>query len=280
MDETRKAELILILISAIWGSTFPVMKLGIEDYPPITFVAFRFLIASLLMLIFLRKDIKTSQALPGLLVGLSLFLGFSFQVVGLKYTTSSNSAFITSLYMVFTPFVAILLLKTRVKLIDWVALGLALLGTYLISNVGNFNYGDMLTVLAALSFAFQIVLVEYFGNLGIGLAFWQVFWNSMFSLAYAAIFEGLPMPREGSTLFAIIYTAIMATAIAFAVQVKYQPKIDSHRAAIIYSAEPVFGHFFSFLILGEVLSWKGYIGALLILIAVWLEISRENLISD
>ncbi|AEC52124.1 hypothetical protein PNA2_1209 [Pyrococcus sp. NA2] len=279
MDETRKAELILLGLSAIWGTTFPVIKLGIKDYPPLTFVTFRFLIGSILLALLLRKSINRRQIVPGLLIGLSIFAGFGFQVVGLKYTTASNSAFITSLYMVFTPFVAMFLLKSKIAKIDVMALILALFGTYLISGATlKLNYGDMLTTLAAFSFAFQIVLIEYFKDLGLGLAFWQIFWNFIFSLVYSLLFEGLPLPRESSTIFAILYTAVVATAFAFLLQVKYQPKIESHRAAILYSAEPVFGHLFSFMILGEVLKFSGYVGALLILSAIWLEIWREKLI--
>jgi len=281
MDETRKAELILLGLSAIWGTTFPVMKIGIKDFPPVSFIAFRFFLASIILAIVLKDKITKDQIFPGFLIGLSLFAGFGFQVVGLKYTTASNSAFITSLYMVFTPFVAFALLKSKITRVDALALAIAVLGTYLISGASlNLSYGDLLTILAALSFAFQIVLIEYYKDLGLGLAFWQIFWNFIFSLVYSIYFESLPLPKEGSTVFAILYTGIVATALAFLGQVKYQPKIESHRAAVLYSAEPVFGYFFSFLILGEILPFEGYVGAFLILVAIWLEISREKLIKE
>ncbi|MFA4647537.1 DMT family transporter [Pyrococcus kukulkanii] len=277
MKEKTKASLVLLGISVIWGSTFPVMKVAVKDFPPITFIAIRFTIASLLMLLFLKKELKRDQIIPGLILGVALFLGHGFQIVGLKYTTASNSAFITSLYVVFTPFVAYLILRKIIKVEDSVALILAILGLYLISNARlSLNYGDLLTIIAALSFAFQIVLVEYFSKHGIGIAFWQVFWNAVLSTTYALIAEGLPMP-EGSVLLAILYTGIFATALAFFAQVKYQPKVEAYRAAILYSAEPVFGHLFSLVTLGEVLSVKGYLGALLIMSAIWIELYKEKL---
>ncbi|MFA4640700.1 DMT family transporter [Pyrococcus kukulkanii] len=277
MKEKAKASLVLLGISVIWGSTFPVMKVAVKDFPPITFIAIRFTVASLLMLFLLKKELRRDQIIPGLILGVTLFLGHGFQIVGLKYTTASNSAFITSLYVVFTPFVAYLILRKIIKVEDSVALILAILGLYLISNARlSLNYGDLLTIIAALSFAFQIVLVEYFSRYGIGIAFWQVFWNAVLSTTYALIAEGLPTP-EGSVLLAILYTGIFATALAFFAQVKYQPKVEAYRAAILYSAEPGFGHLLSLVTLGEMLSVKGYLGALLIMSAMGIELYKEKL---
>ncbi|ASJ17459.1 permease [Thermococcus chitonophagus] len=280
MEEKTRASLILLSLSVIWGSTFPIMKVAVASFPPLTFIALRFWTASVIMFISLRKKLKRHQVIPGLILGITLFLGHGFQIVGLKYTTASNSAFITSLYVVFTPFVAYLILRKGIKAEDSIALSLAIIGLYLISNARlSLNYGDLLTMIAALSFAFQIVLVEYFSRYGIGIAFWQVFWNAMLSTSYALIVEGLQMPKE-SVLLAILYTGIFATALAFFAQVKYQPKVEPYRAAILYSAEPVFGHLFSLITLGEVLSIKGYLGALLIMSAIWIELYKEKLNRD
>ncbi|AFK22216.1 DMT family transporter [Pyrococcus sp. ST04] len=281
MEEKTKASLILLGLSVIWGSTFPVMKTAVGDFPPITFIALRFFIASAIMLIFLRKKLTKDQIIPGMMLGFTLFLGHGFQIVGLKYTTASNSAFITSLYVVFTPFAAYLILKRFITREDSIALVLAVIGLYLISGASlRLNYGDMLTVISALSFAFQIVLVEYFSKYGIGIAFWQVFWNSVFSTIYALLKEGLPLPGKPDVMLAILYTGVFATALAFFAQVKYQPKVESYRAAILYSAEPVFGHLFSLITLHEILSPKGYIGALLILSAIWIELYKEKVNKD
>ncbi|AEH24768.1 DMT family transporter [Pyrococcus yayanosii] len=272
--KAKKAELILLGITAIWGSTFPVMKVGLEGIPPVTFITYRFALATLLLLIIFRQRIASREVmLKGFVLGVTLFFGHGFQIIGLKYTTASNSAFITSLYVVFTPFVAYALLNRRVDKRDVISLILALVGLYLISGATlRLNYGDLLTVFAAISFAFQIVLVERFSGGEVSLAFWQVFWNFILSLTYALLFEGLTVPTSSISWFGILYTATFATAIAFTLQMRYQPFVAAHRAALIYSAEPLFGHVASFITLGEVLDPWGYLGAVLILVAVWNEL--------
>ncbi|RLF74757.1 EamA/RhaT family transporter [Thermococci archaeon] len=274
----KRAELILLGITTIWGFTFPAMKVSLSYMSPILFLAYRFGIASSLMLLIFRGRVLKKEAfLEGALLGITLFFGHGFQIVGLKYTSASNSAFITSLYVIFTPFIAYFLLGDILKRRDFLSLGIAMLGLYLISGASlNFNYGDLLTVLCALSFAFQIVLVQKFGEKDyISLAFWQIFWNFLFSSAYAAFFEGIKIPNALSPWLGILYTGIFATVIAFTLQVKYQKETKAHKAALIYSSEPIFGHISAFLTIGEILSTRGYLGAMLILGAIWNEIRNH-----
>ncbi|MDN5320134.1 MAG: hypothetical protein PWP49_554 [Thermococcaceae archaeon] len=275
----KRAELILLGITAIWGFTFPAMKVSLGYMPPILFLAYRFGVASLLMLLIFRKRVLKRETLfEGLILGLTLVFGHGFQIVGLKYTSASNSAFITSLYVVFTPFIAYFLLGDKLKARDFLSLIVAIIGLYLISGASlKFNYGDLLTIFCAISFAFQIVLIQKFGEKDyLSLAFWQIFWNFVFSTIYALVFEGFVVPVKMTPWLGILYTGIFATVIAFTLQVKYQKETKAHKAALIYSAEPIFGHISAFLTIGEVLSLKGYIGALLILTAIWNEIRNEN----
>lgn len=275
----KRAELILLGITVIWGFTFPAMKVSLAYIPPVLFLAYRFGIASLLMLFaFRKKVVKSETFFEGFILGTTLFFGHGFQIVGLKYTSASNSAFITSLYVVFTPFIAYFLLGDKLKVRDFLSLSVAIAGLYLISGASlSFNYGDLLTVLCAISFAFQIVLVQKFGERDyLSLAFWQIFWNFVFSTIYALIFEGFALPVGITPWLGIIYTGVFATVIAFTLQVKYQKETKAHKAALIYSAEPIFGHISAFFTIREVLSLRGYLGALLILAAIWNEIRNES----
>ena len=275
----NRAETILLGITAIWGFTFPAMKVSLGYIPPILFLAYRFGIASLfILLIFRRRALAKETFFEGFILGATLFFGHGFQIVGLKYTSASNSAFITSLYVVFTPFIAYFILGDRVRRRDGLSLGVAIIGLYLISGASlSFNYGDLLTILCAVSFAFQIVLVQKFGEKDyISLAFWQIFWNFVFSTVYALIFEEFVLPVEIAPWIGVLYTGVFATVIAFTLQVKYQKETKAHKAALIYSAEPIFGHISAFLTIGEVLSLRGYLGALLILTAIWNEIRNKN----
>ncbi|ASJ06351.1 DMT family transporter [Thermococcus pacificus] len=275
----NRSEAVLLGITAIWGFTFPAMKVSLDYLPPMLFLAYRFGIASFLMLILFRSKVLRKETFrEGFLLGLTLFFGHGFQIVGLKYTTASNSAFITSLYVVFTPFIAYFLLGDRLRPRDAVSLVVALTGLYLISGASlSLNHGDLLTVLCALSFAFQIVLVQRFGEKDyLSLAFWQITWNFVFSLAFALLFEPLVIPTDPLPWAGILYTSIFATVIAFTLQVKHQRNTSAHKAALIYSSEPIFGHVAAFLTIGEVLSVEGYIGALLIMAAIWNEVRHDH----
>ncbi|ASJ05700.1 DMT family transporter [Thermococcus barossii] len=275
----NRSELILLGITAIWGFTFPAMKVSLAYLPPILFLAYRFGIASLLMLLIFRERVLKKETFrEGFILGATLFFGHGFQIVGLKYTTASNSAFITSLYVVFTPFIAYFLLREGLKLRDAASLAIALTGLYLISGASlNFNYGDMLTVLCALSFAFQIVLVQRFGEKDyLSLAFWQITWNFVFSLAFALVAEPFTLPTDQMPWAGILYTSVFATVIAFTLQVKHQRNTRAHKAALIYSAEPIFGHVAAFLTIGEILSARGYLGAALIMAGIWNEIRNQG----
>ncbi|WP_297536156.1 DMT family transporter [Thermococcus sp.] len=274
----KRAELILLTITAMWGFTFPAMKVSLDYLPPILFLAYRFGIASLLMLILFRSKVLRNDTLwEGFLLGLTLFFGHGFQIVGLEYTTASNSAFITSLYVVFTPFIAYFLLGERVKARDVLSLAIALTGLYLISGASSsIGYGDFLTALCAVSFAFQIVLVQRFGEKDyLSLAFWQIFWNFVFSLIFALAVEPKVFPRELLPWLGLLYTALFGTVVAFTLQVKYQKYTTAYKAALIYSMEPIFGSLSAFILLGERFTGRALLGAGLIMASVWNEI-RKN----
>ncbi len=273
----NRSELVLLTITAMWGLTFPAMKVSLDYLPPILFLAYRFGMASLLMLIIFRSRVLRRETLyEGFLLGLTLFFGNGLQIVGLKYTTASNSAFITSLYVVFTPFIAYFLLRERIKARDVLSLGIALTGLYLISGAGTrVSYGDILTALCAVSFAFQIVLVQKFGEKDyLSLAFWQISWNFLFSLVFALLFEPKVFPRELPPWLGLIYTAIFGTVIAFTLQVKYQKHTTAYKAALIYSMEPIFGSLSAFILLGERFTKRALAGAFLIMAGVWNEIRK------
>ena len=275
----KRAEFILLGITTIWGSTFAVMKVGLESLPPFLFLTYRFGLASALMLAIFRGRLVRMESLkPGLILGITLFFGHGFQIVGLEYTSPSNSAFITSLYVVFTPFVAYFLLHENVRRRDALSLVIALTGLYLISGATvQLNYGDALTVVSALSFAFQIVLVELFrGYDYLSLTFWQIFWNFIFSSMASLLLETPTIPTSPVAWGGILYLAVFATALTFTLQLRYQRFVPAYRAALIYSSEPIFASAVSFATLGEVLSIKGYVGATLIMTAIWSEIRKGS----
>ncbi len=267
-----RGEVALLAVAFIWGTSFPMMKVSVAKVPPILFMTYRFGVATLIMLVSYRKAVlRCDTLLRGFLLAITLASGNGLQIVGLKYTTAADSAFITSLYVVFTPFLAYLFMRRGVGLRDVASLGTAMMGLYLISGATlNMNYGNLLTALCAVSFAFQIALIQlYRGYDYLSLSFWQILWSSIFFLLYDfAMGHGLSN-MSGKAWLAVVYLGLFATFLAFTLQVRYQRETEAHKAALIYSMEAVFATLLSFVFLGERFTPVEYLGAFLIVVSVW-----------
>ncbi|NIO38190.1 EamA family transporter, partial [Candidatus Bathyarchaeota archaeon] len=148
------SDLMLLGVSMIWGGTFPLIKVSLQDTSPYVFLSLRFLMATLILAAVFRKELTSTsmQALEaGFLIGIFIFIGYLTQTVGLKYTTASKSGFITGLYVVFTPILAYPILRTALPRKRILAVLLASTGLFLLSEIDpislRMNYGDFLTVL-------------------------------------------------------------------------------------------------------------------------------------
>ncbi len=264
----------LFLVSVVWGATFPLVKASLDYITPLGFITLRFLLGFLILAVFLSKYLKGSREalIPGIILSIFLFLGYFFQTVGLKYTTSSHSGFITGLYVVFTPIFAIFLIREKITMKVATAVILALIGLYLLSNMGGgINFGDFLTLLCAIAYAIQVVLVAKYSRLHnpTTLTLIELAFVFLFSTGGWAM-EGFRVQWNWIMIFGVIFTGIFATAIAILAQTHAQRVIPSSHAAIIYTTEPVFAGIFSYLFLGETLGTKGLIGAALILLGMLL----------
>ncbi len=149
-----RADLVLVLITLIWGSTFTVVKGAMNDVSPFLFNAIRFFIAGALFTAFFYRKIFPLDFLSfraGIAVGLCLFLGFAFQTYGLVYTSASRSAFLTSLLVLWVPFISIFVERERPGASQWVAIGVALAGMWFLNRpqTGQLNRGDWLTFACA-----------------------------------------------------------------------------------------------------------------------------------
>src|SRR5213080_2233664 len=156
-------QLALLLSTLVWGATFPATKAALEEILPFSFLFLRFLLGTVLTLgivlaagrrLRLDRDVLRMSAIATVF----LFLGYATQTVGLRYTTASNSAFITALYVVLVP-----LFLGRFTLQLWVALGLALIGLgLLIRPSAEMSVGDFYTLACAVAFALHIISLEFF----------------------------------------------------------------------------------------------------------------------
>ena len=275
MRSKMYAVIMLLIATLFWGSTFPIMKVAIESLDPILFTALRFLVATLVLLIFFRRKVNYEKHYIsfGLILSLMLVIGHITQIEGLKYTTPTKSAFITAMYVAFVPITSYMLIHEKPSTLQIISLGLAMFGLYLLTSPKShgFNVGDLLTVLCAISFAFQITLVhKYSRDMDpLSLTFWETLFTFAFTFPLGLCIGSQDIPNINIfSILAILYIGIFPTALAFFIQMSYQKLLSSTSASLIYAMEPVFGHAFSFIFLGDRLSPIGYVGAVLIVMAM------------
>ncbi len=282
MKQQYKAELLLLLITFIWGGTFSIVKKALDDVSPLIFLGVRFGISAVLYIFFFHNSFKHFNSLAfkhALIVAFFLFAGFAFQTVGLKYTTASKSAFITGMLVIFTPIAQSIIERKPPKPGNLIGISLVTLGLLLLTSKDdsiesfiyslgkNFTIGDFLTLLCAVMFALYIVYIDIYSRQHPThiLVFVQLTLTSVSSFLIAFIFEE---PRINLTIglfFALIYTSLLATVFATYVQTAYQKFTTPTRAAVIFTMEPVFAGIIAWIFLSEKLSPLAVSGSILML---------------
>lgn len=266
----------LLFVTLVWGSTFALVKSALDCMGPFYFLAVRFSLASIIMLLIFRKSFTGHKIKPGyILVGVFLFLGYVFQTIGLKYTSASNAAFITGLSVVIVPFLEIIFMKRNLPLTSILGAVSSAIGLWYLTGLHSFtmNYGDLLVLICALCFASQIITVGICApNSDSGvIATTQVIVVAILSWLSIPIFrERVNTFISVTAIWAIVITAIFATALAFYIQALAQKVINPTTIALIFATEPVFGGLFGYLILREVLTSTALFGAGLILFGMFI----------
>ena len=267
-NKSFKADFYLFGLTLVWGTTFTLVKLAISDCSPFLFVFLRFLLGSLLLFLFFPKKffpVDSKTALAGILIGLFLFLGFALQTQGLKYTTASKSAFITGLFVVLVPPLAVIFAKEKLRWNIILGVILAVMGLWFLTSpkFDKLNPGDILTFFGAISFAFQVVLVEIYTKKYdfLKLTLLQLVATTIFALISLFFFEKTYFTLTNNLMVGLFVTATLATALGIYVQNRYQKESTAARAAIIYTVEPVVAFLFAFLVLNEIFGVSSLIGA-------------------
>lgn len=275
MKPARVAELSLIGIAAIWGVTFVMVQDAVAVLPVMTFLAYRFIPAAVLIAIIFRNELRQLSRdgwRIGLAMGVFLTAGYIFQTFGLEYTTASNAGFITGMFVVLTPLFGAIFLGHRAHPVAWIAAGVATFGLYLLSGAsGTIRVlGDGLVLLCACSFAGHILVTDRGvsrHHAGALLAV-QLGVCGLFTLLVAGVGGQLQVPREGVVWSALIVTSLFASALGFFIQTYAQKHASPARTALILASEPAFAGLSAFLLAGERLSLLGWVGAALILVAI------------
>lgn len=276
-----KYELLLLLMSMIWGSAFVAQQIGMEKgLGPMTFNALRFALGgiSLIPIMIWRKNYSVSEfrdvKLPyrgSIGAGLFLFGAAALQQIGLQYTTSAHSGFITGFYILMVPLLGVCL-GHKIPGILWPSILVCMVGFYLLSVTGNFvvGYGDWLTLLSAVLWAGQILVIGHTASKGdpIQIAFIQFAVCAILSAVAGVLFEDTSLIQVKSASGAIVYTGLISVGIAYTLQVVCQKHCPPAPAAVIMSLESIFAALAGFLILNQTLSSRALLGCGFILAGV------------
>jgi drug/metabolite transporter (DMT)-like permease len=264
----------LILVTAVWGVTFVQVKDAVELYPLFAFLAVRYLVASAALAPPAARRLQTlgrDGLLAGSVLGLLVALGIGLQTAGLERTTVTNAGFITGLYVLFTPLLALALFRTPIPRELWAAVALAIVGLALLSGVPKGSAaGDLLVLVSAAAQALQIVMVERFANRfdAVALTFVEVGAACAVFLVLALALGDLSAPRGATVWAAILVTGLFAVAFAYLVQVWAQRRVSATRIAVIFSLETVFAGLAGYLFAGDRLGLLGLTGCAAILAGI------------
>jgi drug/metabolite transporter (DMT)-like permease len=265
----------LVGVTAVWGWSFLIVKQAIARMPVMDFLAVRFLVATLVMIIIrptCLNKITLRELWRGAILGTALGLAYITQTIGLRTTPAAVSGFITGMNVVFTPIVTWWLLHDSMHMKTWLAVGLATIGLALLSLHGwSFGSGELLTMLCAVFLAFHIT----------GLGKWSAEHNpynlAVVQLGTVAVLcliaaspGGIMMPPDFKVWWIVGVTAVLATAFAFLVQTWTQSLISPTHAAVVMTMEPVFAGIFAVLLGGEKLTARIILGAVCVLAAMFI----------
>jgi drug/metabolite transporter (DMT)-like permease len=280
----RRAEGVLLGLTLIWGSTFVVGKIVLQNLSPLQTIAIRFTLSTLFFLLFYSRRIfplSRRQIVRGGILGVFLFLGFVPQTVGLTLTTASKSAFITGMMVVFVPLLQVVIERRAPKIGNVAGVAVVSAGLWLLTSPSgsSFNLGDALTLVCALLFAIYIVYIDLVSHdmSAVQLTFLQMATNAGLALGATFIFDTVPARIPAGTVVAILYLTAFATILTTFLQARFQKETTPTRAAIIFTIEPVFAAVSAAVILGERIGAGGAIGGCLIISGVLLSELSEGI---
>lgn len=267
--------LALTSVAAVWGSTFFMIHDHVlEEVPAPDFLTVRFIIAAVAAcLLWFKELLAADWKTLALGFGLGVFYGLGqlFQTWGLNLTTPATSGFITAMYVVMVPFVALILFRERFKPVTWLWMLLAALGLAVLSLQGlSFGIGELLTLLGAVFFALQVATLGVVspGRSAGALTAMQMVATAVVN-AFPALSDGtLTMSPNATVWVELIYMALISALGALFVQTWAQARMSSTQAALIMSSEPLFATLFAVVFSGEALTWRLLVGGTLIMIAI------------
>jgi drug/metabolite transporter (DMT)-like permease len=272
---------LVLMVTAIWGGSFVVMKDALVRMDVNSFLGWRFMIATLLLIAMRPKTLKHFNKkflLKGVVVGSLLGSGYIFQTFGLTQTTVAKTGFITGLYAVFTPLLAAGLFKKQVSRVQWAATALAFAGLAMLSFKGlSLGIGESLVLVSALLFAGHIIALGEWSSGMDTYALTVVQMASVSAISFiASLTTKTEAPHDAGVWKAIIFTAVFASAFAFLIQTWTQSFMAPTAIGILLTMEYIFAAIFGVIFGHEHLGLRTLIGGSLVIVALVVIIRSEE----
>lgn len=265
---------LLLLVSVIWGSTFFIIKDTVGTVNELVIVFGRSALAAIFMLLLMlvknpKSLINKNAVFHGSIIGILLASTYLSQTIGLKFTSSGHSAFVTSSGVIFVPVILFIFFKERFGKSIILALGLVITGLFLLTYdfETKINIGDLITFITAVSYAFHIVLSGKFVKKteAFALITYQFIAASLFILIVMKL-KGIPIQIEGNAAkYSIVYLGLIGTLVCYFISVWIQQYVSALKVAIIFTLEPIFASLFGYFAHNEELNQRGYLGAAFII---------------
>ena len=270
------ADLGLFYCAFFWGISFVSMKILVGVYPTCWILFLRFTAGAALIYLFFYKRVNKFIAhdfKSGVIIGFLLFLALVTQTVGLNYIGGGRSAFISATYVLMVPLIIWAFRKIFPGWVTLIAACLCVFGMYLLTGdemSGTFNFGDFLTILCAITFAVQVILIGKYtkGCDPITLSFSEFVALAFFAFVSSLIFETRAELINIESLHELLFTIVLCTFGCYMIQICSQKFVKPARATIIMSLESVFGLLSSVYFLGETVSLRSGLGCVMIFVAV------------
>ena len=284
----QKANLICLLVAAIWGGGFIATDAALQTFDPFTVLMIRFIGASLVsILVCFTSHVKISREalFRGSISGILMYLAFAFQTFGLFLTNTGQNAFLTAVNVVLVPYIVWFLWKKKPNNRQLSASVVCLVGIACLSlskGYFSFSFGDCLSLTCALFFACHIISLEYAteNSNSIAINAVQMSVAALLSIPLALTLETIPKTITVHAYLSCGYMILIATYLAFQLQTLAQKYTDASSASVLLCTESLFANIFGFILLHESKSPIMILGGLLIFVSVILtEYSGQFILS-
>lgn len=289
MNKQLKADLMLLLVVACWGISFYMIDLSLKEMGPFSLLAFRFVLSFLVVYVFFFKKVRTvNKKTLGYALTTSVFLAIAYtaSVYGVLYTQLTNAAFLCALTVIFAPIFSFIFKKKRPnsKFVFVLILCIVGMGLLTLSDELTIAVGDLYCLVCAMSFSINLLIIETAVSKedvdAFNMGVYVIGIVGLIMLVCAFLFEEPTLPQTPAVWGAALFLSILCTGVATIVQAIAQQYTSASHVGLIYTLEPVFAAIIAYLLAGEVLLVRGYIGASMMVLSILImEIDFKKMVS-